>query len=226
MKPDAELQLQPSPSLMQLEAIRSGRLDAGFVFNVPKADPELDRLAVTVVRIELAVPADHPLTQLKVLCLRDLRDAPVCLVSKAGKPGALRPTDARMRFRGDGEVRTSRSGGTRRGNNPKPRCERLGRGVGHGNGTVAASRKCCHHARGRFELAAAVGSRLEKGQQVPFACRVRRRSAALLQRAGGQQGLSRLTQPAAMEQATSTYVGYAVHDVFFGTAWPRRPLTG
>jgi len=37
MKPDAELQLEPSPSLVQLEAIRSGRLDAGFVFNAPKA---------------------------------------------------------------------------------------------------------------------------------------------------------------------------------------------
>jgi DNA-binding transcriptional LysR family regulator len=76
MQPDAELQLQPSPSLVQLEAIRSGRLDAGFVFNMPKADPELDRLPVTMQRIELAVPAGHPLTKLKELRLRDLTDAP------------------------------------------------------------------------------------------------------------------------------------------------------
>jgi DNA-binding transcriptional LysR family regulator len=76
MQPDAELQLQPSPSLVQLEAIRSGRLDAGFVFNMPKADPELDRLPVTMQRIELAVPADHPLTKLKKPRLRDLADAP------------------------------------------------------------------------------------------------------------------------------------------------------
>src|SRR6202034_3504854 len=39
MQPDAELQLQPSPSLLQLEAIRSGRIDAGFVFKMPKIDP-------------------------------------------------------------------------------------------------------------------------------------------------------------------------------------------
>src|ERR1700689_3933575 len=39
MQPDAELQLQALPSLVQLEAIRSGRLDAGFVFNMPKAAP-------------------------------------------------------------------------------------------------------------------------------------------------------------------------------------------
>src|ERR1700732_2889678 len=41
-QPDAELQLTPAGSLEQLEAIRSGRLDAGFVFNVPKTDPELE----------------------------------------------------------------------------------------------------------------------------------------------------------------------------------------
>src|SRR6201998_730580 len=71
-QPDAELQLQPSPSLAQLEAIRSGRLDAGFVFNMPKADPDLDQLPVTTQHIELAVPAGHPLTKLKELRLRDL----------------------------------------------------------------------------------------------------------------------------------------------------------
>ena len=72
MQPDAELQLQPSPSLVQLAAIRSGRLDAGFVFNLPKADPELEGLPVAMQRIELAVPRGHPLTKLKQVRLRDL----------------------------------------------------------------------------------------------------------------------------------------------------------
>ena len=76
LQPDAELQLQPSPSLVQLEAIRSGRLDAGFIFNMPKADPELDRLPVAMQRIELAAPTGHPLTKLKELRLRDLTDVP------------------------------------------------------------------------------------------------------------------------------------------------------
>jgi DNA-binding transcriptional LysR family regulator len=75
LQPDAELQLQPSSSLEQLEAIRSGRLDAGFLFNLPKADEELDALPVAVRRIELAVPKGHPLTKLKRLRLRDLIDA-------------------------------------------------------------------------------------------------------------------------------------------------------
>ena len=75
IQPDAELQLQPLPSLEQLEAIRSGRLDAGFVLDMPKADPELERLRVAIQRIELAVPTGHPLTKLKELRLRDLTDA-------------------------------------------------------------------------------------------------------------------------------------------------------
>src|SRR6202521_4802872 len=40
-QPDAELQLNPLSSLEQVEAIRAGRLDAGFVFNMPKGDHEL-----------------------------------------------------------------------------------------------------------------------------------------------------------------------------------------
>src|ERR1700746_4005285 len=73
---DAELQLQPAASLEQLDAIRSGRLDAGFVNFMPKADPELDQLPVAIQHVELAAPKRHPLTRLKRLRLRDLTDAP------------------------------------------------------------------------------------------------------------------------------------------------------
>jgi DNA-binding transcriptional LysR family regulator len=73
-QPDAELQLQPAASLEQLDAIRSGRLDAGFVNFMPNADPELEQLAVAVHNVELAVPKRHPLTKLKKLRLRDLTD--------------------------------------------------------------------------------------------------------------------------------------------------------
>jgi DNA-binding transcriptional LysR family regulator len=75
IQPDAELQLQPLPSMEQLEAIRSGRLDAGFVLNMPGPGPDLERLSVAMQRIELAVPSGHPLTKLKELRLRDLTDA-------------------------------------------------------------------------------------------------------------------------------------------------------
>jgi DNA-binding transcriptional LysR family regulator len=75
-QPDAELQLQPAASLEQLEAIRSGRLDAGFVNFMPKSDPELDQLPVAIQHVELAAPKRHALTKLKKLHLRDLTDVP------------------------------------------------------------------------------------------------------------------------------------------------------
>jgi hypothetical protein len=54
---------------------QAGRLDAGFVFNMPKADPELDGLLVATQPIELAAPTGHPLTKLKQVRLRDLASA-------------------------------------------------------------------------------------------------------------------------------------------------------
>jgi DNA-binding transcriptional LysR family regulator len=74
-QPDAELHLYPTASLDQLEAIRSGHLDAGFVNFMPKADPELDQLAVADQHVELAVPKRHPFAKLKKLHLLDLVDA-------------------------------------------------------------------------------------------------------------------------------------------------------
>jgi DNA-binding transcriptional LysR family regulator len=75
-QPDAELQLQPAASLAQLDALRAGRLDAGFVNFMPKADPELDQLPVAMNHVELAAPKRHPLIKLKRLRLRDLTNAP------------------------------------------------------------------------------------------------------------------------------------------------------
>jgi len=75
-QPDAELQLQPAASLKQLEAIRSGRLDGGFVNFMPKSDPELNQLLVAIQHLELAVPKRHALTKLKKLRLRDLTNVP------------------------------------------------------------------------------------------------------------------------------------------------------
>ena len=74
-QPDAELQLTPATSLEQIDAIRSGRLDAGFVFNMPKADGELDHIPVAMQHVELAMPKGHALTKMKKVRLRDLVDA-------------------------------------------------------------------------------------------------------------------------------------------------------
>jgi len=72
-QPDAELQVNPLSSLEQIEAVRSGRLDAGFIFNM-KTDRELDQIPVASNKIALAAPKGHPLQKLKKLRLRDLSD--------------------------------------------------------------------------------------------------------------------------------------------------------
>jgi DNA-binding transcriptional LysR family regulator len=74
--PDSELQLYPAGSVDQIENIRSGRVDAGFVFNMPRSDEELDHLPVAIQHVELAVPNGHHLSSLKKLRLRDLVDVP------------------------------------------------------------------------------------------------------------------------------------------------------
>lgn len=73
--PDAELQLNPLPSLQQLEAVQSGQLEAGFMLNPPKPDRELDQLPVAVYDLALAAPAAHPLAKIKNLRLRDMTEA-------------------------------------------------------------------------------------------------------------------------------------------------------
>lgn len=74
-RPDAELQLNPMSSVDQVQALRVGALDAGFVFNFPKSDPELDQLVVATEHLILAAPRRHGLTNKRRLRLRDLIDA-------------------------------------------------------------------------------------------------------------------------------------------------------
>jgi DNA-binding transcriptional LysR family regulator len=85
-QPDAELQLQPEASLAQIDAIRSGRLDAGFVNFMPKSDPELDQILVARQHVELAAPQGHPLTRLRTLRLRDLTEAPFIWFPRRANP--------------------------------------------------------------------------------------------------------------------------------------------
>ncbi len=83
---DAELQLEVMASLEQMQAIGTGKLDAGFVYNVWKPDPELGGFTVAQHHFELAVPTRHPLTKHKKLRLRDLDDAPFIWFPRSGNP--------------------------------------------------------------------------------------------------------------------------------------------
>jgi DNA-binding transcriptional LysR family regulator len=70
------LQLHPASSMDQLEEIRLGPVDAGFLFNMPKDDGELDYFPVALQHVELAAPQGHPVARIKKLRLRDLVDIP------------------------------------------------------------------------------------------------------------------------------------------------------
>jgi len=84
---DVELHLQPMGSVAQLEAIRSGQLDAGFVhFFMPNVDRELALLHVATHHVELAMPKGHALTKLKKLRLGDLTDIPIVWFPRSAGP--------------------------------------------------------------------------------------------------------------------------------------------
>jgi DNA-binding transcriptional LysR family regulator len=74
-QPDAELQIIPLSSLEQIAAVRSGQLDAGFVFTIGNIGPESVQLAIDAINLMLAVPKGHPLAKSKSLRLRDLSSA-------------------------------------------------------------------------------------------------------------------------------------------------------
>jgi DNA-binding transcriptional LysR family regulator len=75
-QPDAELELHPMLSAQQAEAVRSGNLDAGFIFSLVEPDREFAHLLVAQYKLMLAAPQGHAVTRIKRLRLRDLRDAP------------------------------------------------------------------------------------------------------------------------------------------------------
>jgi len=74
-QPEAELQIKPLSSLEQIATVRSGQLDAGFVFTIANTGRELALLAIDSVSLMLAVPEGHPLAKSKSLRLRDLSSA-------------------------------------------------------------------------------------------------------------------------------------------------------
>src|SRR5437667_11510682 len=60
-QPDAELQLKPSSSLEQSEAVHAGRLDAGFVFTIANVSRELAQPPLASLNLMLAAPNAPPL---------------------------------------------------------------------------------------------------------------------------------------------------------------------
>ena len=169
--PDAELQLNPLPSLQQLEAVRSGRLDAGFMFNPPKPDRELDQLPVALHSLALAAPAAHPLSKVQEPPAARHDGRAFHLVSEARERGILRPLDVRM-FPWRPEIASDRSGSVERSDDIDTRRSRHGRRFRRGNRPLAMSGRRGDIESRRPQAVVAIGSRLEKGQPVPAALQI------------------------------------------------------
>jgi len=87
-QPNAELIPIPMLSLAQVEAIRSGILDAGFIVSMGTLGKELDQRLVAQHRIVLAAPKGHSLTRQTKLRLRDLNDVPFVCFPRRANPAA------------------------------------------------------------------------------------------------------------------------------------------
>jgi DNA-binding transcriptional LysR family regulator len=73
-QPDIELELHHLLSVHQVEAILSGRLDAGFAASLTPWHKDLAHWEFAQDRMLLAVPKGHHLTKREGIRLRDLRD--------------------------------------------------------------------------------------------------------------------------------------------------------
>jgi DNA-binding transcriptional LysR family regulator len=87
-QPDAELKPVPMLTIEQVEAVRSGRLDAGFIVSMSTLGKELDQRLVAQHSVVLAAPKRHPLTKQTKLRLRDLNDVPFVWLSRRINPAA------------------------------------------------------------------------------------------------------------------------------------------
>ena len=75
-QPDVELVLHHLLTVHQIEAIVSGRMDAGFAAAMTPWHEELAHWQFAQDRMVLAVPKGHPLTKRERIRLRDLRKMP------------------------------------------------------------------------------------------------------------------------------------------------------
>src|SRR5258707_9278680 len=75
-QPDVELVVHPLLSVHQVDAVLSDRLDAGFAATITPWHKDLAHRQFAQEGLLLAVPKGHPLTRLKRIRLRELRNIP------------------------------------------------------------------------------------------------------------------------------------------------------
>jgi DNA-binding transcriptional LysR family regulator len=84
--PRVHLDLREMPTGPQLEALRDGNIDIGFV-REPRPDPVLEILTVMREPLRIAVNRSHPLAARPTLAVRDLAEEPFVLFPADLAPG-------------------------------------------------------------------------------------------------------------------------------------------
>jgi DNA-binding transcriptional LysR family regulator len=85
--PDVRLELVAMSSQRQLEALRTGAIDAGFLYHFQsKDDASFEHYDIEVEDIELIVPANHRLARTARISLADLKDEAFIGIRRAAMP--------------------------------------------------------------------------------------------------------------------------------------------
>ncbi len=84
--PGIRLELNESPTALQLAALQAGEIDCGF-FHPDGPSPGIETTLLLRERNGVLLPSDHPLRARKALRLRDLSETPFVLFPRANNPG-------------------------------------------------------------------------------------------------------------------------------------------
>jgi DNA-binding transcriptional LysR family regulator len=84
--PEVELQLRPFPTAPQLEALRDGRVDVGFL-RPPVQRAGLEIETIQRETIVVALPTDHPLAGSPSVAISQLREETFVLLARTESPG-------------------------------------------------------------------------------------------------------------------------------------------
>jgi DNA-binding transcriptional LysR family regulator len=84
--PEIRLELNESPTVLQVAALKSGEIDCGF-FHPDGPSGGIETTLLLRERNGVLLPADHPFRARKPLRLRDLEGTPFVLFPRANNPG-------------------------------------------------------------------------------------------------------------------------------------------
>src|SRR5580704_3339002 len=84
--PGIRLELNESPTALQLAALQAGEIDCGF-FHPDAPSPGIETRLLLLERNGVLLPSDHPLRGNKSVRLRDLADTPFVLFPRSHNPG-------------------------------------------------------------------------------------------------------------------------------------------